>query len=136
MATINSLTNLAIPTGDENVVVQNNENNYKMAYKPNLVMRETLETQSSMAAAITTMLNNIRTRYGDAVGYHIQYQASIPNWPNGIFGTIDTVQGGSYIIWYGIVLSQTYGVVAFTRYDTIGGATGTLRTSELGSNLA
>lgn len=136
MATINSLTNLAIPTGNENVVVQNNENNYKMAYKPNLIMRETLAAQASITEGIGTMLNNIRARYGDAVGYHIQYQASIPDWPNGIFGIIDTVQGGTYIIWFGIVLTQKYGVVAFTRYDTIGGAAGTLRTSELGSNLA
>lgn len=136
MATINSLTNLALPTGNENVVVQNNDNNYKMAYKPTLTFREDLTSQASIADATGTMLDDIRARFGDIAGYHIQYSASIPNWTNGIFATIDSVQAGTYVIWYGTVLSQTYGVIAFTRYDTIGGAAGTLRTSDLGANLA
>lgn len=138
MATINSLTTLNIPTGSENVVIQNNDNNYKMAYKPILSVAIDFsgQTITTMPAAIDATLDEIRTRFGDIYGYHIQAYVSIPNWSNGITITIDNLKAGNYVNSFGTAYSQSHGVHAFNRWDTILGAAGTLRTSELGSNLA
>lgn len=136
MATINSLSALNIPTGSENVVIENNDNNYKMAYKPVLALRMELPAQASINDAINAALNQLRERYGDLDGYHMIFQASIPDWSNGIIVTVDTLRAVQYLGWYGIAFSQRYGVYAFSRFDTIGGSAGTLRVSELGSGLA
>lgn len=136
MATINELATLATPSGSENVVIQNNIGNYKMAYKPTLTKREELTAQSDINSAIGAALNSLRGTYGDCLGYHIQYVAPIPDWPNGILLSVDTAPNGPYIVWYGIAYSQRYGVYAFSRYDTVGGSVGTLRVSQLGTGLA
>lgn len=136
MATINSLSALNIPTGSENVVIENNENNFKMPYKPVLSVRMELPAQASINNAINAALDALRERYGDLDGYHMIFQASIPDWSNGIIVTVDTVRAVQYLGWYGIAISQRYGVYAFSRFDTVGGTVGTLRVSELGAGLA
>lgn len=136
MATINSLSALNIPTGSENVVIQNDDNNYRMQYKPVLTKRTELTAQASINAAISAALDDLRATYGDLLGYHMEYMATIPDWSNGIILSVDTIQNVQYIGWYGIAFSQRYGVFAFTRFDIVGGSVGTLRVSELGSGLA
>lgn len=136
MATINELTTLSNPTGSENVVIQNDTGNFKMSYKPVLSKRTELTAQATINDAISTALNDLRTTYGDLLGYHMEYMATIPDWPNGIILSVDTIKNATYIGWYGIAFSQRFGVFAFSRFDTIGGATGTLRVSELGTGLA
>lgn len=134
MATINELTELSVPTGSENVVVQNDNGNYRMEYKPNGTWTGDLSA-STAAEAITAAINAIRTKYGDIEKYHVMVYGSIPNWPNGIVVSMDRLKAGNYIINFGTMYSQQAGVVGFCRWDTINGAEGTLRVSALGNNL-
>lgn len=138
MATINSLSALNIPTGSENVVVENDNNNYKMSYKPVITFSTDLTgtTYNTMAEAIGAVLDAIRARYGDLIDYEVQAYASLTDWLNGLTIQASSIKAGTYVIWSGTAYSQTHGVYAFTRWDTIGGASYTVRVSELGTNLA
>lgn len=138
MATINSLRPLNIPTGSENVVIENDDNNYRMAYKPVITYSIDLTgtTYNTMAEAIGALLDAIRARYGDLIDYDVQAYASITDWLNGLTIKASSIKAGTYVIWSGTAYSQTHGVYAFARWDTIGGAAYAVRVSELGANLA
>lgn len=138
MATINELTGLSVPTGSENVVIQNGNGNYKMSFKP--VLSWAGDTGVAAGANVPTvvgaLLDKIRLAYGDLEGYHVNAYGNVPNWVNGITASIDVVKAGNYVEWFGVMFSQGGGVYAFSRWDTIGGASGTVRVSELGNSLA
>ena len=136
MATIKTLTNLANPTGTEDVVVQNENGNFKMMYKPTLKWSGNLGSLSTSAEVINAALDAVRSAYGDLEDYSVQIYGAVANWSNGVQIFANSVKSGTYIVWYGIMFSQAGGIVAFSRWDTIGGAAGTVRTSSLGNNLA
>lgn len=135
MATIKTLTNLATPTGAEDVVVQNETGNFKMRYRPIITSTGSF-TASTINEAITNGLDTVRNTYGDLEDYHVQAEYAISGWPNGIMLAYDVVKFGTYVANWGIAYTQAQGVYAFQRFDTIGGAAGTLRVSELGTGLA
>lgn len=136
MATINSLSTLSTLTGHENVVIQNGDGNFKMAYKPILIHTKGLPEETTAAAAIDAALNDIRATYGDLEGYHVDAYIAMPNWPNGLLLQAEFMKAGTYIAIFGTMYSQRLGVFGFSRWDTIGGAAGSAKTSQLGNALA
>lgn len=133
MATINSLNLLDTPTDNDNLVIENENGNFKTPYRQIEVFNYDtgIPAGYTVKQAIETLLAYYKTEKGGSDAYGCGLVCAM--WAgvsNGIQVFVNVGLQGTYKIYFGYAITQADGIHVFTRFDTAG-TEGTLRTAEI-----